>query len=241
MHPLYSGSWYNPGDFSGADPKAFDISTWFNLVGMAGCICWVIAYVLIVRTSHRDKANGLPMVAVALNFSWELLASFWFPNPVALWHAFDRIWLAVDVVIVIQTLMYGREFQRIPEIRRNFFLVFAVTCAAGFIGQYTFVMDYPDRLGLVIAFLINLVMSILFIFMWFDRRPDRRGISTGGAVFKMLGTLGTSIECHYVVYLIDPELGGIGFLTFLCVSIFVVDCLYIVLLLRRPAAVTSAG
>ncbi|MBL8948880.1 MAG: hypothetical protein JNK45_37255, partial [Myxococcales bacterium] len=85
MHPIY--------DFSGADPRAFDPWAWFNLVGAAGCVCWVVAYLAIIRTSHRDRANGLPMVAVGLNVSWELLASFWFPNPVALWHAFDRIWL----------------------------------------------------------------------------------------------------------------------------------------------------
>ncbi len=228
MHPIY--------DFSGADPRAFDPWTWFNLVGAAGCVCWIVAYFAIIRTSHRDRANGLPMVAVGLNVSWELLASFWFPNPVALWHAFDRIWLVVDVVIVAQLLRYGRPLQRIPEIRDHFYLVFAIIVGAGFIGQYTFVADYPDRLGLVVAFLINLVMSILFVFLYFDRRGDRRGISTAGAWFKMLGTLGTSIECHWVVRMVDPELGGLGFLTFLCVSIFAVDCLYIALVSRTPPA-----
>lgn len=225
MHPLYT--------FDGIDPRAFDLLAWFNLVGAAGCICWVVAYVLIVRRSHLDRANGLPMVAVALNFSWEILASFVFPNPVALWHTFDRVWLAVDVVIVWQTLRYGAAFQRIPEIRRHFTVVFFVVFALGLVGQYTFVADYPDRLGLVVAFMINLVMSILFVIMYFDRRDDRRGISVGGAWFKMLGTLGTSIECHVVVRLADPELHGLGFLTFLCVTIFAVDCLYIWLVSRR--------
>ncbi len=232
MHPIY--------DFSGADPRAFDPWAWFNLVGAAGCVCWVVAYLAIIRTSHRDRANGLPMVAVGLNVSWELLASFWFPNPVALWHAFDRIWLVVDFVIVAQLLRYGRPLQRIPEIRDNFYLVFAIIVGAGFVGQYTFVADYPDRLGLVVAFLINLVMSILFVFLYFDRRDDRRGISKAGAWFKMLGTLGTSIECHWVVRMIDPELGGLGFLTFLCVSIFAVDCLYIALVSRAPSAPAAA-
>lgn len=226
MHPIY--------DFAGADPAAFELSAWFNLIGAAGCICWVIAYVLIVRKSYLDKANGLPMVAVGLNFSWELLASFFFPNPVKLWHAFDRIWLGVDVIIVSQLLLYGRAFQRIPEIRQGFYWIFAVVVFAGFVGQYTFVVDYSDRLGLVIAFLINLVMSILFVFMYFDRRDDRRGISVGGAWFKMLGTLGTSIECHVVVRMIDPEMKGVGFVTFLSAMIFVVDCLYIWLVSRKP-------
>jgi hypothetical protein len=36
--------------------------------------------------------------------------------------------------------------------------------------------------------------------------------------------------------MVDPELGGLGFLTFLCVSIFAVDCLYIALVSRTPPA-----
>lgn len=231
MHPLYG--------FENVDPRAFDITAWFNLVGAAGCISWAIAYILIIRTAYRDKAPGLPMVAIALNFSWELLASFVFPNPVPLWHAFDRLWLVIDVIIVIQLLKYGREYQRIPEIRRYFYPIVGIVFAMGFIGQYTFVADYPDRLGLVVAFMINLVMSILFVFMYFDRREHRKGISVGGAWAKMLGTAGTSIECHYVVRMIDPELGGLGFLTFVCVSIFLVDCLYIKLVSTKPAGGTD--
>ena len=227
MHPIY--------DFDGTDFAAFDITAWFNLVGMAGCVCWVVAYALMVRTAHRDRANALPLIAIALNFSWELLASFVFPNPVALWHVFDRVWLLVDLVIVVQLLQYGRPFQRIPEIRAHFYFVAALVFVMGLVGQYTFVADYPDRLGLVVAFLINLVMSVMFVIMYFDRRPELRGISKGGAWFKMLGTLGTSIECHWVVRMIDPELGGLGFLTFLCASIFAFDCFYIWLVSRRPA------
>jgi hypothetical protein len=173
------------------------------------------------------------MIAIALNFSWELLASFFFPNPVALWHAFDRIWLLVDAVIVVQLLRFGQPFQRIPEFRNHFYLVCTLVFAMGFVGQYTFVADYPDRLGLVIAFLINLVMSVMFVIMYFDRRPGLRGISKAGAWFKMLGTLGTSIECHWVVRMVDPELGGLGFLTFLCASIFAFDCFYIWLVMRK--------
>jgi hypothetical protein len=227
MHPLYT--------FDGIDPRAFDMTAWFNLVGALGCIFWIVAYAFAVRTAKRDQANAIPLVAVALNFSWELLASFAFPNPVKLWHAFDRIWLVVDVIIVVQTLSYGPAMARVAAVAQRYMLVFATIFVMGLVGQYTFVADYTDRLGLVAAFVINLVMSIAFVTMYFDR-PDRRGISRGVAWFKMLGTAGTSIECHVVVRLVDPELGGLGFLTFVTVSIFLIDCFYIVLVSRKPAA-----
>lgn len=224
MHPLYS--------LDGIDPRAFDLTAWFNLVGALGCIFWIVAYAYAIRTAKRDRANAIPLVAVALNFSWELLASFAFPNPVRLWHAFDRIWLVVDVVIVIQTLRYGPGATRITALARHFAAAFAAIFVLGLVGQFTFVADYPDRLGLVAAFVINLIMSIAFVRMYFDR-PDGRGISRGVAWFKMLGTAGTSIECHVVVRLVDPELGGLGFLTFVTVSIFVIDCFYVWLVSRR--------
>lgn len=226
MHPLYS--------LEHVDPRAFDLLAWYNLVGAAGCLSWVVAYVLMIKVGFRDRAPGLPMVAIALNFSWEILASFAFPNPVWLWHTFDRVWMLVDVLIVYQLLRFGRPFIRIPQFREHFYPLVTVVFLTGLIGQWSFVADYPDRLGLVVAFMINLIMSIAFVFMYYERKDHRRGLSLGGAWAKMLGTLGTSIECHYVVRMVDPELHGLHFLTFLSVSIFLVDCGYIWLLSRSP-------
>jgi hypothetical protein len=232
MHPLYS-----------VDPKnpAFNPLTWYNLVGAAGCVCWVLAYLFIVKRCFADKTYGLPLVAICLNFGWELLASFVLPNPVALWHFFDRAWLVIDVILVYQLLRFGRAEQTIPELARFFPAVVFATFALGVWGQYTFVESYRDRLGLVGAFGVNLIMSVMFVFFYFARRASGRGLSLPGAVFKMLGTLGTSIECHYVVRLIDPEMASLAFLTFLCVTIFLFDCLYIALVFFRPGAPEPAA
>jgi hypothetical protein len=73
-------------------------------------------------------------------------------------------------------------------------------------------------------------MSALFIPFFFARRSNQRGLSLPAAWCKMLGTLGTAIECHVVVRLIDPELPTRAFLSFLCVSILVLDGIYIALL-----------
>ncbi len=217
--------------------EALDPTTWYNLVGAAGCLFWVLAYLFILKQSRKDEAHGLPMVAICLNFAWEFLASFVFPNPVWLWHTFDRAWLAIDVLILGQLLRYGRPLQTEPELRRWFFPIVALTIVAAGVGQYLFVLDYRDRLGLIVAFIINLVMSVTFISMYFvRRRHGMRGISAGAAWCKMLGTLGTSIECHWVVRAIDPELPDLGFLTFLSVSILAVDAIYVALVSRAASA-----
>src|SRR5437588_718389 len=78
------------------------------------------------------------------------------PNPVPLWHAFDRAWFFVDLVVVYQLLRHGRALQRVPEVRRHFHAIVAVTMVAGGIGLHTFHLQYRDILGLVSAFIINL-------------------------------------------------------------------------------------
>ena len=232
MHPIYSVDPSNP---------AFNPLTWYNLIGALGCIFWVLAYLFILKRCFADKSYGLPLVAICLNFGWEILASFVFPNPVALWHLFDRIWLVVDVLLVYQLWRWGRAEQVVPEIARFFHPVVVGTFALGVWGQYAFVDSYRDRLGLVGAFGVNLIMSILFVFFYFARRGTGRGLSRAGAVCKMLGTLGTAIECHWVVRLIDPELAGLAFLNFLSVAIFAFDCLYIYLVFADRGAAKSVA
>jgi len=214
------------------DPNnpGYDPWTWFNVVGAVGCALWIVAYLLIYTKARRDRTYGLPLLAICLNFSWEFLAVFVWPNPVALWRWFDRLWLGFDLLLVWQLLTSGRREMLIPEVRRFFFPMLAMLTAGAIALEHTFVMTYFDRLGLVAAFSINLVMSALFIPFFFARRSDLRGLSLPAAWCKMLGTLGTAIECHVVVRLIDPELPTLAFLSASCACIFLLDCIYIALL-----------
>jgi hypothetical protein len=209
----------------------FDAWAWFNVVGAVGCALWVVTYGLIIRRCFLDKSYGLPLVSICLNISWELLASWVWPNPVPLWHAFDRAWFFVDLVVLYQLLRHGRGLQRVPEVRRHFYAVVAVTIMAGGIGLHTFHLQYRDLLGLVDAFIINLIMNVAFVPFFLERRRQGgRGISVAAAWCKLLGTLCTSIECHYVIGMAEPWLPSLSFLTFVCVSCFATDvvCTYLV-------------
>lgn len=149
------------------------------------------------------------------------------------------MWFFVDLVIVYQMLRYGRELQTIPEIQQNYHAVIAGTVMLSISGLYAFYVQYHDMLGLMGAFMVNLVMSVTFLFFYFSRRHQGgRGLSVPAAWCKMLGTLGTSIECHFVIGRTQDWLGGLNFLTFLCLSIFVFDCLYIYMVTKAARATT---
>jgi hypothetical protein len=221
------------------DPALLSFWHWANVIGNAGCACWILSYVLSVRRAHLDRAPGLPALAVCLNFSWEFLYALVLPNPVALWRFFGTAWLLLDVVILVQLLRFGPTYQTTPWIARHFRSIVATGIVLGGIGQWAYIVTYQDALGLVMAFGINLAMSIAFVNLALTR-PEQRGLSIPAAWLKMLGTLGTSIMCHVLVPAFNPHLSRFAFLTFLCAGIFAFDVLYLALLYRGRKGVLGA-
>ncbi len=223
------------------DRHALDMGAWFNLVGDVGGALWVVTYAFVIWRGFKDKTYGVPMFAIALNFSWEILFAFVWPVTPWVWRLLDKGWLLPDVIIVFQLLRFGRDRQANPELRKHFFLVCAVIFLVGLCGQYSFTRSFPDRMGLLTAFVINLVMSILFIPFYFARQAQGgAGLSRVVAWTKMLGTLGTSIEMHFVIPKVDPEMVDTWFLTFLSAAILFFDLFY-VYLVSRPRAASAAA
>ncbi len=205
---------------------------WSGLIGSA---LWTIAYVVFVREGLRARIYTLPLVAICLNITWEFMAVTLIDNPIPAWRWLERSWLAVDVVLLGLLLWYGRAVQRVADLREHFYPVVIATLALGFVGQYAFIGFFADFQGLIAAFVINLIMSVAFVIMFY-LRPDQRGLSYAGAWLKMFGTLGTAIECHTLIPALRCEATPAGFMTFLYVTIFGFDLLYVLLLRRARRA-----
>ncbi len=213
---------------------ALEIWQPYNIIGGIACALWTVAYVQMFRQSKKDQAYGVPLVAVCLNITWELLYSFFAPIPNELWILLDRSWFVMDVFIIYQVFKYGRENQRIPEVKKHFNLVMAVALILSVIGHESFRQSIRDPLGLISAYIINFVMSVLFVFMVLERR-DGRGLSWSAAWLKAIGSLGASVQCYYLVPLVNDGLGSQHFLYFLYGGIAFFDSLYIYLLWRARA------
>lgn len=183
---------------------------------------WIITYILIIKHGFQDKKYGMPMVAICANISWEFIFLFIFPpdDPQKL---ITSIWLVLDIIIMIQYLIFGRkEFKQ--YISANFFyLSFFLTLGISFLLIIAMTLEFNDVEGKYAAFLQNLMMSGLFIFLLI-RRGNASGQSIYIAVFKMLGTLFASIAffLYFKTYLI----------TILAVATLIYDWIYIVLLCK---------
>src|SRR6187549_3410919 len=132
------------------------MAVWYNWVGAIGAACWLIAYVLVIVRCQKQATYGVPLVAICLNCTWELMDSFFLPDPVPVWVIIDRSWLLVDLAIVSQLFRFGKKEQLWPEVRRAFWVVVMVTLCFAFVGQYAWVTTFHDTLGIVLAFVINL-------------------------------------------------------------------------------------
>ncbi len=157
---------------------------------------WTLTYLLIIRRDMLDKTYGMPFVALCANISWEGIFSFIYP-PGPIQHVVNLVWFFLDVIIFLQLLRYGpHEFPDLPRPVFDIMVGVALIMSFGiFLGA---VIELNDRVyG---AFWSNLMMSILFILMLYQRH-SLRGQSLSIAMSKMIGTLFASLAfCLYSLY-----------------------------------------
>jgi hypothetical protein len=196
-----------------------------NLMIIGG-LFWSITYILIIRRGFKDKTYGMPLAALCANISWEGIFSFIYPHsPPQLY--INYVWFLIDAIIVLQFVKYGRlEFPSLTKKKFIAMLLFALATCFGLVFSIT--REFNDWQGAYAAFGQNLMMSVLFILMLFNRN-DLRGQSIFIALFKMLGTAISSIA----FYLYQPISQGSFILPFLFISIFIYDLIYVILIYQK--------
>jgi len=193
--------------------------TWSLEIGSG--IFWTLVYLLIIRLGFRDKTYGMPITALCANISWEFIFSFMIPHD-SPQNYINVVWFVFDLIIVCQTLRFGRT---VFEPRQLFYPAFVLSLVTSFGVILAITYEFSDWDGKYAAFGQNLMMSVLFIAMLLKRR-DVSGQSVYIALFKMLGTLLPSI----LFYLRFPTS---VLLNSLYVSIFVFDSIYLVMLYAK--------
>lgn len=197
----------------------------YSLLMLAGGFFWSLTYILIIQRSFRDKTYGMPLAALCLNISWEFIFSFVFPHrPIQ--RAIDIVWFCLDAAILLQLLRYGdREF---PNLSKSaFYTVVAFTLVTCFCSVLLVSIEANDYGDVYTAFGQNLLMSILFITMLYQRQ-SLRGQSAAIAICKWIGTASSAIA----FYLYADISKGSVLLPFFYISIFVCDLIYVGLILN---------
>ena len=209
----------------------------FDAIMVGSGVLWTLAYLLMIRRGFLDRTYGMPLVALCANLSWEFIFAFVYPHDLPQ-RAVDLVWFTLDLVILLQVLIYGpREFADLP--RRAFYAMLGLALATSFCAVLTLTNEFDDFDGVYSAFGQNLMMSVLFIAM-LRSRGSLGGQSVPIALLKMGGTALAS----YAFYFHDPDYAGSILLPFLYVVILVFDCVYagaVIVTRRRKKHNSLAG
>src|SRR5262245_31865073 len=193
--------------------------TWSLQIGSG--IFWTAVYILIIRLGFRERTYGMPIAALCANISWEFIFSFVYPHDPPQ-NYITIVWFVFDLVIVLQTLRFGRVAF---EPRSLFYPAFILGLLVRFGARLAITVQCHDWDGKYTAFGQNLMMSVLFVAMLL-KRQNVTGQSIYIALFKMAGTLLPSI----LFFLRSPNA---PLLNFLYVAIFIFILIYAVLLYAK--------
>ncbi|PPQ30633.1 hypothetical protein CCR94_12035 [Rhodoblastus sphagnicola] len=158
-------------------------------------LCWTIVYIEGIRLGFREKTYAMPLWALALNFFWEIFnsilgyAEVGFDAQVVI----NIVWAICDVFLVVTFFRYGYRYAKKYLSFKSFIFGSLLVFAVAAVVEYAFIMEFGLAHGRAYAaFLQNLLMSVLFIKMFIDRRGDE-GQSLIIAVGKWIGTLAPTI------------------------------------------------
>jgi hypothetical protein len=190
------------------------------LKGLTGA-CWSAVYILIITRAIRDGFVGLPLISVWLNITWEFTFSFITPDP-SLQRYVNMAWFGLDAVILYLAWRYRQHYA--PFINKRFIMMSAIAILTAAAVILLLREVYSDARGTYSAYILNTIMSFLFIRQLLQHGP--RGQSLSIAWLKMVGTLAPTYLC-YITYT-DAH-----FLHMMGVAIFILDAVYCALLRNR--------
>lgn len=195
----------------------------YAVLSVISGICWSMVYILMILKGHKDKTYCMPFFALAFNIAWEVIFGVMLGGEINIQRIINIIWSLLDVVLLFQFFKYGKQ-EFLDKVKKFFVLWSVVALGIAFAVIFAFKHEFNGYMGAqYAAFLQNLLMSVLFIKMFFDRK-SLHGQSIWIAIFKTIGTLMPTLM---VIIAKSSNL-----LIVLGVSIFVYDLVYITLLYK---------
>lgn len=207
---------------------------WFNTdnytplqIGLffTGALLWIVAYVVIIRMAIKKKTVIIPAAAVVCNFGNEVGgAFFWVPDMgnalvLAYWA-----WMLLDIFIVINLFRYGYKQFTTEFFRKNLRWIVAMGLAGSIPLSCFFMVQYDLPMGVIDAYIVNVVMSVAFLSLLFV--PDFPEHSIALAWSKFLGTGLISI-------MFQSKYPDNHFLTVVYLVVAAFDILFLVLMYQQ--------
>ena len=74
-------------------------------------ICWTIVYIEGIRLGFKHRSYAIPFYALALNFAWESLYTYYgFQSTVGVQAVVNAVWFVLDIGILVTYFKFGRKY-----------------------------------------------------------------------------------------------------------------------------------
>lgn len=198
---------------------------WQVIMFSIGAFFWLVCYTDTIYCAIKKKVVNIPVSAVLLNFGWEIATCLFFvPNMGKLLVIGYWGWMIFDSIIFYFLLRYGNKQMRINYFIKKapFFIMTGIVFS--FVIQALFITQYDLPMAPISGYIINLIMSLAFLYLLF--LPGNEYASKLTAWTKFLGTGFVSI-----MFLLKYPANHFLISMYIAVAFF--DLLYIYLLYNR--------
>ncbi|WP_125589838.1 transmembrane-type terpene cyclase [Companilactobacillus jidongensis] len=215
-----------------------------NILPLISGIAWTITYSALVYRGFKDKIPGMPLAALCLNFAWETTFAYIYPPAGSLMTTvINAVWMILDIGIVVSMIKFGpRDYGKRFGISKNIFYLMLVigmvvsfgimvTGAKYFVGLPSFHQN-TFEVAKFIAFTQNLIMSILFLSQFYQRKQVDNPIKGQSFTIAITKCIGTGLTVGIAAAFRDST----GFMAVLIVPTIICDFWYIGVIYRELRA-----
>lgn len=213
----------------------FDTSNYTPLqIGLffTGAVLWIVAYIIIIYMAVKKKTVIIPAAAVVCNFGNEVGgAIFWVPDMgnalvLAYW-----CWMLLDIFIVINLFRYGYKQFTTEFFRKNIRKLVALGLAGSIPLSCFFMVQYDLPMGVIDAYIVNIVMSVAFISLLFVPNFPEHSVALAWSKFLGTGIISVMFQSKY------PDN---HFLSVIYVVVATFDVLFLVLMYQKRRKLKAA-
>lgn len=198
-----------------------------------GSVLWLVCYIDTIKDIRKKKTLNIPIGCVITNFGWEISAAIFFvPNMGKLIVIAYWAWMIFDSYIFASTFRYGYKQMMNKYFREKIHFYLIIGIIISFVMQATFMVQYDIPMAPISAEIINIYMSVAFLYLL--TIPGYQGLSLTTAWSKFLGT-GIISLMFALRYPQNYFLISIG------IACALFDVIYIVLLVKKKRGVDFEG
>lgn len=175
-----------------------------KLIVLVGFLCWSGVYWQMWRRGVRDQSFGMPLVALCVNITWEIVFTFFSDGPMPV-KVVNGLWLGLDLAVLATLLRFGRGDYASAFVRNAFFPLVAAVFAVAALVVPAFKVAFADTTGGISATFTTMLLSALLVAM-LVRRDNVRGQSIYIGLLVLFGDVAGWAMNHIAHAEVQPNI-----------------------------------